>query len=81
MRLIVRLFTTLARYAPEAGKAAGTPFEIELPVAAPVSALLVGLNLPEKDVKIVFVNGRHRPFDYVLEDGDEVGIFPAVGGG
>jgi molybdopterin converting factor small subunit len=39
------------------------------------------LGLPDDVVRVVFVNGRARPRDWALSDGDELGIFPPIGGG
>jgi molybdopterin converting factor small subunit len=39
------------------------------------------LQIREKEVKVTFVNGRARADMYRLRAGDEVGIFPPVGGG
>jgi molybdopterin converting factor small subunit len=79
MHVKVKLFTTLVKYGPDT--AAGVPFDLELPAAADVADLLDRLKLPAVEVKIVFINGRNQPLDYQLKSGDEVGIFPAVGGG
>ena len=43
--------------------------------------LIEHLHLPADEVKVVFVNGIVRGEEYVLSDGDEVGVFPPVGGG
>ena len=43
--------------------------------------MLAGLPIPEGDVYTFFVNGRHAERDQILEEGDVVSIFPAVGGG
>jgi len=39
------------------------------------------LKIPEKDVKIIFVNGQNADPETVLHDHDRVGFFPAIGGG
>ncbi len=79
--MIVRakLFATLRHYAPN-GKA-GAPFEVDLLDGATIADLIRQLNLPDEEVKVAFVNGRARPEEWRLEPGDEVGIFPPVGGG
>ena len=46
-----------------------------------VDDLIKFLKLPDDNVKVIFVNGRARERDWILESGDEVGIFPLVGGG
>ncbi|TSA56422.1 MAG: MoaD/ThiS family protein [Planctomycetaceae bacterium] len=79
MRVKVRIYATLCRYIP--GVSAGTPVEIELSDGASVSNLVEKLKIPAREVKIAFVNGRIRPLDWLLESGDEMGIFPPIGGG
>jgi molybdopterin converting factor small subunit len=79
MRVYVKLFATLRRYAPDA--AAGIPFEVDLPEGATIADLIHHLNLPAEEVKVAFINARARPEDWRLEPGDEVGVFPPVGGG
>jgi molybdopterin converting factor small subunit len=75
----VRLFATLRRQFPHLG--VGEAMSVELPDDATVGRLVRELELPEEQVKVVFVNGTVRKEDYGLTDGDEVGIFPPVGGG
>ncbi len=79
MHVNVKLYTTLAKYIP--GKEAGVPFDFKLDDNATISDLVNDLKLPQGEVKIVFVNGRNRPIDFELNNGDDVGIFPAIGGG
>ncbi len=43
--------------------------------------LLEKLNIPEKEVFTVLINGLHKDLDDVLCDGDRVSLFPPVGGG
>ena len=75
----VKLFATLRHYRP--GLGLGEAFPVELPDGATVRDLVRHLDLPEDQVKIIFVNALFRQMDHVLADGDELGIFPAVGGG
>ena len=79
MTVYVKLFATLRRYRP--GLGIGEAFAVELPPGATVGDLLRELGLPEQEVKVVFVNALHREPDHPLADGDQVGIFPPVGGG
>jgi molybdopterin converting factor small subunit len=79
MRVHVKLFATLRRYAPS--MAAGIPFEVDLPDGATITDLIHHLNLPAEEVKVAFINARAQPEDWRLEPDDEVGIFPPVGGG
>lgn len=75
----VKLLATLQRYKPEV--IAGEPFEVELPEPATISDLVAQLGIRDNEVKVVYVNGRARATVYRLNGGDEVGIFPPVGGG
>ena len=75
----VKLFATLRHYKP--GLGLGEAFPVDLPDGATVRDLVRHLDLPEDQVKIIFVNALFRQMDHVLADGDELGIFPAVGGG
>jgi molybdopterin synthase sulfur carrier subunit len=75
----VKLFATLRRYRPGLGM--GEAFPVELPEGATVADLVKHLGLPQDEVKLVFANALYRDTGHVLADGDEVGIFPPVGGG
>ena len=75
----VKLFATLRRHYPDLGIGAAMP--VELPDGATIGQLIKSLRLPANEVKVVFVNGIVRGGEYALNDGDEVGVFPAVGGG
>jgi molybdopterin synthase sulfur carrier subunit len=79
MHVYVKLFATLRRYVESA--VYGVPFEVDLTEGATIADLIQHLNLPAEQVKLAFVNARARPEDWRLEPGDEVGIFPPVGGG
>ena len=80
MHVTVKLFAGLKNFAPVQGLP-GTPFDIELPDPSTLQDLVAHLNLPEEEVKIAFVNGIIQEMDSVLKSGDEIGIFPPVGGG
>jgi molybdopterin synthase sulfur carrier subunit len=79
MLVRVKLYATLSRYLSHT--APGIPFEFEVPNGATVGDLVKGLKLPREEVKLFFVEGRARSIDWPLESGDEVGIFPLIGGG
>ena len=79
MQVRVKLYASLSRHYDKA--AAGVPFEIDLPENARIVDLVNRLKLPKEEVKVFFVKGRARPIDWPLEPGDEVGIFPLLGGG
>jgi len=79
MRVWVRLYATLRAYLP--GAASGAKMTVELSEGATVGDLVKQLGLPSDEVKVTFVNGRARSPDWVLQPGDEVGVFPPIGGG
>lgn len=88
MKVSVKLFATLARHTSGAilarqpqGIRAGHSFVVEMPDGSTLADLVSYLALPEEEVKVTFVNGRARKFDYRLETEDEIGIFPPIGGG
>jgi molybdopterin synthase sulfur carrier subunit len=75
----VKLFATLRQFRPGLGM--GEAFPVDLPDGATVGDLVQRLGLPQDEVRIVFVNACIRDLDHTLADGDELGIFPPVGGG
>ncbi|MGQ9459104.1 MAG: MoaD/ThiS family protein [Anaerolineae bacterium] len=75
----VRAFATLSRYVPDLRP--GTFLDMDLPQGATILNLIQRLHLPVEEVKVAFVNGRSRPLDWPLQEGDEVGLFPAIAGG
>lgn len=79
MTVEVRLFAGLAKYV--IGAVNGEPFKVSLIELSSVSNLLNQLNIPAKEAFLTIVNGMALPHSTVLEDGDRVGIFPAIGGG
>ncbi|MDD5475284.1 MAG: MoaD/ThiS family protein [Syntrophales bacterium] len=79
MRITLRVYATLCRYIP--GASAGIPLSLELPYGATLADLMKKMGIPGEEVKVAFVNGRARDLNHVLEDGDEAGVFPPVGGG
>lgn len=79
MLIRVKLYATLSRYFSNAGP--GIPVEIEVPDGTTAGDLVNRLKLPREEVKLFFVKGRARSIDWPLEPGDEVGIFPLIGGG
>jgi sulfur carrier protein ThiS len=79
MKIELNLYATLARYLPEGVKAAGNIIEVQEGMT--VGDLMRQMNVPDDQVKLVFINGSHAGRDSVLEDGCRLGVFPPVGGG
>ena len=88
MKVQVKLFATLAQsvsgpilaHHPN-GIRTGKPLDLELPEGSTLSDLVVYMGLPIDELKLIFVNGRSQELDYRLDHGDQVGLFPPVGGG
>lgn len=75
IKIELRLFATLSKYAPENQEA------VELPGPTSIKQVVEKLEIPEKEVKLIFVNGKKQEAGYLLQDGDRLGVFPPVGGG
>jgi sulfur-carrier protein len=75
----VKLFATLAQNIKDIQP--GVPFVVEIPDGSTLPDLLKQLRVAEKEVKLLFVNGRLRSNEYQLKNDDDVGIFPPIGGG
>lgn len=74
----VRLFANLRELGKLEGGGRGS---VVIPDGSDVERLLVELGLPLDAPKVVLVNGRNAPLTLVLNDGDDVAIFPPVEGG
>ncbi|MBU1228511.1 MAG: MoaD/ThiS family protein [Proteobacteria bacterium] len=75
MNIAIQCFATLSRFTPpDSASFAVSPGETAGQLAA-------RLGIPPEDLKLVFVNGVHVELDAPLQDGDRVGLFPAIGGG
>jgi len=83
VQITVELLATLEKYAPETVQrpAAGRPFELDVPEPSTITGVLTQLGIPEREVKVAFVDGRARASIFRLAPGAEVGIFPPIGGG
>lgn len=75
----VKLFASLRKYLPKIGL--GKSANVRLEDGARIAQLYEFLQIPEEEIKLAFVNGVHQDRESLLKDGDEVGIFPPVGGG
>ena len=83
MQIKLKLFATLGSYLPPG--CSGGETLIELPEAAIIPDALGVFGVPVNLAHIVFVNGRHvlRPNlpTHLLQEGDTLAVFPAIGGG
>lgn len=79
MNVKVKLFATLRPYLGNVP--AGTAVELQIQPGSTLNDLVSLLKLPPDDVKVCFVNARIVELDQILAEGDEIGIFPPIGGG
>lgn len=77
MKVRVRCFTGMRRYAPD-GRG---DFTLEMAEGSPVGRLLGHLKVPAGAGVFIAVNGRRAAPDHVLRDGDEVVVFELMEGG
>jgi molybdopterin converting factor small subunit len=79
MKVYAKLFASLAKFAD--CRIMHEPMEVDLPENASLAELFDQIGIPPQEVKTAFVNSVIQAPDYTLSDGDDVGIFPPVGGG
>lgn len=53
----------------------------DYPEPVRVADIIAELCIPEPEVGIIFINGRHATMDRTLQEGDALSLFPLVGGG
>jgi molybdopterin converting factor small subunit len=74
MDIKVRLFATLR-------DGRGKELMLKLDEKPNVEMILNELEIDERDVAILLINGRDGAMDRILTEGDVVSLFPPVGGG
>ena len=75
-RVKVNLYATLREHI---GGAPST--EVEIEPGQTVEQVLQRLGVPAGQTRIIFVNNRAAELSHVLQGGEKLGIFPAIGGG
>ncbi len=80
MQITIRLLASYRQYLPE-GHDIQAGYPRQVPPGTTVAGVLAGLPIPPDDVYTFIVNGLHAQCDQVLQEGDVLAIFPAVGGG
>lgn len=73
------LSSTLRGFVPDYDPHSGLELQVEEPVR--VRELCERLGIPWDRVKISMVNGRKVDGDYLVQGGERLALFPAVGGG
>ena len=71
----LKLFANLQNFMPP------TADNYAIEAGLTVGALLAQLDIPEDQIKLVFVDGVRAELTSILDGGERVGIFPPVGGG
>jgi molybdopterin synthase sulfur carrier subunit len=80
MQITIRLLASYRRCLPE-GHDAQAGYPLEVPAGATVGKVLPLLPIPQNEICTYLINGRHAEHGEILEDGDILSVFPAVGGG
>jgi len=75
----VFLSTTLRKHIPGYDPSGGALFSVARKTT--ISDLCNLMKIPQDKIKIIMVNGRNASFDFELEGGERIGLFPPVGGG
>lgn len=75
----VRLYGMLRKHSPGIG--IGEMKAVSIPENSHLSELVARIGVPEKEVKITFINNQQQDDNYQLQDGDKVALFPLVAGG
>ena len=75
-RVKVSLYATLRRHI------GGKPsIEVDVDPGQTVGQVLDRLGVPAEHTRIIFINSRAAELSSVLQGGEQLGIFPAIGGG
>ncbi|BCS87437.1 MoaD/ThiS family protein [Pseudodesulfovibrio sediminis] len=75
MGIEIKCFATLTKYLPE------NKDDYPIEEGETIKSLVQKLDIPEKDVTLIFINSLRSEIDSEIVDGDRVGLFPPVGGG
>ena len=76
----IKVFPTLRHYIADSDMLMGDN-RWDMPKGITVRALGKKLKIPDREIKIILINGRKADDDYVIKKGDSVYIFPPMMGG
>lgn len=72
----VNLYAVLRKYI------GGAPsIEVEIKPGRTIQQVLGQLGVPPEQTRIIFVNNRAAGLSQTLQGGEQLGVFPAIGGG
>ena len=74
MKVRVKLFASLRQFGPDEETR-------EFNDGTTIDQVVDILNIPRTIRLLKIVNGEHRPADHVLQDGDDLALFPPIAGG
>lgn len=72
----VTLYAVLRKYIDGAAS-----IEVEIEPGQTIRQVLEKLGVPPEQTRIIFVNSRAAGLGDALEGGEQIGVFPAIGGG
>ncbi len=75
----VKLYATLRQYQPNLK--VGEALAIRTPEGTSVGQVIAALAIPPDTVRKAYSQGRMVEEDHILADGDDLALFPPVGGG
>ena len=75
-RVKLNAYATLRAYLKGAGS-----IEIEIEPGQTVGEVVDRLGIPRDQTRIIFVNSRAAALADPLQGGEQIGVFPAIGGG
>lgn len=75
MKIIVKCFATLAPHLPENSD------DFPIKKGETVAEVAQRIGIDPDEINLIFVNSARAYLDTKLQDGDRLGLFPAVGGG
>lgn len=80
MQITIRLLASFRQFLPES-HCMDAGFSHNVAPTTSVGQVLAELPIPPGEPYTFFVNGRHTERSQILQPGDVLSVFPAVGGG
>ena len=81
MKIRLKLFRGYLKYLKSEYQEKGRMLELELDEGTSIGKLAADLGIPAAEVKIILVNSQHKSLDYIIQDRDEINLFPPIAGG